>query len=124
MAPLIGFASLLGGLWFAAAMPVLVVMLAVGYYRGKRHAAPLIIAGVMTAVFYVAATTFWNVAAADWPMSLPKTFEAAVDSEQYGHPVEHRAENILVWMLLGSSIAALAAGALTAATQRKRLRLA
>lgn len=124
MAPLIGLASLLSGLWFVAAMPVLIAVFATKYFRGKGTAAPLVITVVMTVVFYAAASTIWNLAAPDWPLSLPRTFEASIDSRQYGHPVEHQAETILVWMLLGSTLAASVAGAITTALQWKQLRAA
>jgi hypothetical protein len=50
---------------------------------------------------YIAAgATVWFIAPPEWLLSFPQTLAASVDSETYGHPVEHYAESLLIVMLI------------------------
>jgi hypothetical protein len=52
-------------------------------------------------VGYIAAgATVWFIAPPEWTLSFPQTLAASVDSETYGHPIEHYAESLLVVMLM------------------------
>jgi len=120
MAPLIGLLALVCGLWFLLGMPAVAAAFAWEHRRngGKRRG--LLVAVVMLVVFHVSAILIWRMGTADWNLSFPATLEASVNSEKYGHPVEHRAEVMVVWLLLYSALAAAAAGAITAALIRPK----
>lgn len=52
-------------------------------------------------VGYIAAgATVWIITPPEWTLSFPQTLAASVDSDTYGHPVEHYAESVLVVMLI------------------------
>lgn len=51
---------------------------------------------------------------AEWTLSFPQTLAASVDSETWGHPIEHYAESLLVVMLAACTVSAAAFGAMTA----------
>jgi len=87
--------------------------------QGRKTRTSLVIASVMLVVFCVSAGLIWTVVSADWGLSFLTTLEASVNSAKYGHPVEHRAETIVAWLLMLSTFAALVAGAVAAAVDAK-----
>jgi hypothetical protein len=95
-------------------MPILAAGFAWEYRRSRKANSGLIIAVVMLVVFYISAGLIWTVVSANWGLSFLTTLEASVNSEKYGHPVEHRAETMVAWLLLLSTFAALVAGAVAA----------
>jgi hypothetical protein len=111
MAPLIGLITILCGLWFLIGMPVAAAVFALEYRRTRVLRSRLIAAGVMLGVFYITAGLLWGNMTTDWNLSFPTTLKATVDSETYGHEVEHRAEVMIVNLVLLSTLAAAAAGA-------------
>jgi hypothetical protein len=118
MAPLIGLLSLLCGIWFLLGMPVVSAVFALEYRRSRRRLTSLLVAVVMLVVFYVSAGLIWRLGTTDWHLSFLATLEAAGDAEKYGHPVEHWAELMVVWLMLGSTLAAAIAGLFTAVARR------
>jgi hypothetical protein len=96
-------------------MPVIVAVLAWQDRRVKRLSAGLLTAVVMLVVFFTSAVLLWSLGTADWKLSFLTTLEASVNAEEYGHPIESRAERIVVWLLIYSTMAAGLAGAVTAA---------
>ena len=46
----------------------------------------------------------------DWALPFWETLAATVDAEKYGHPVEHAAEVIVIWMLFGAVAGAVISG--------------
>ena len=103
--------------------PAALVILAIEYRRTGRHATAL--AGACCAVvgFLAGGGAVWKLVASVWHLSFLTTVEAAVNAEKYGHPVEHTAENILVWVLFGGVVAGLISGAGAALALRTRSRL-
>jgi pheromone shutdown protein TraB len=95
-------------------MPIVTADCAWEYHRGRKTHAGLVIAVVMLVVFYISAGLIWTVVSADWGLSFLTTLEASVNSAKYGHPVEHRAETMVAWLLMLSTLAALVAGAVAA----------
>lgn len=114
MAGLIGMACLLSGLWFLIGMPVVVAIYAYQCGRNRRLTTGLLVAAVMLMVFYVSATLLWREFAAHyWHQSFLTALDASGNAAKYGHPVEHTAEVLLVWLLIVSTLSAVAAGAVT-----------
>lgn len=70
--------------------------------------------------YIVAGAIVWSIVPAAWTLSFPQTLAASVDSETYGHPVEHYAENVLVVMLAACVSGSILFGAM--ATYGGRLR--
>ena len=64
-----------------------------------------------------------NVIPFHWDMSFWTTLGASVQSGKYGHPVEHKAEGILIWVLFFSVSSATAAGMAAVAVTKLRRRL-
>ena len=53
---------------------------------------------------YIAAgATVWFITPPEWTLNFPQTLAASVDSETYGHSIEHYAESLLVVMLVASA---------------------
>lgn len=64
-------------------------------------------------VGYIAAgATVWLIVPPEWTLSFPQTLAASVDSETYGHPIEHYAESLLVVMLIACVLGAALSGAI------------
>jgi hypothetical protein len=64
-------------------------------------------------VGYIAAgATVWLIVPPEWTLSFPQTLAASVDSETYGHPIEHYAESLLVVMLIACVLGAALFGAI------------
>jgi len=58
-------------------------------------------------VGYVAAgTAVWSIVGPEWTLSFPQTLAASVDSQTYGHAIEHYAESLLVVMLIACVLGA------------------
>ena len=68
------------------------------------------------------AALIWNLRPSDWKLPLSETFAASVDAVKYGHPVEHYAEAILVWMMFASVAGAVVAGGVTTLLSRRLLK--
>jgi hypothetical protein len=117
MAPLFGLVSLLCGFWFLLGMPITAAVFAWQDRRSRKLSTGLLVAVVMLVVFYISAALIWRLGTADWNLSFLTTLEASVDSEKYGHKVEHRAEVIVVWLLVESTSTAVLAGVVTTASE-------
>jgi len=125
MAPFLGLVSLLCACFFLVALPVMVAVFAWQDRRVKKLSTGFLTAVVMLVVFFTSAVLLWSLGTADWKLSFPTTLEASVNAEKYGHAIESRAERIVVWLLIYSTMAAGLAGAVTPAvwyfwTRRRR----
>ena len=79
--------------------------LALVFSRSNRK--PYTSALLWTVVGYLAAgTAVWFSAPSEWTLSFPHTLAASVDSQTYGHPIEHYAESLLVVMLVACVLGA------------------
>ncbi len=118
LGPLLGLLALLSGLFFLLALPFLAAVCAWQDRRRGRMSTGLLVSAVMLVAFYACAGLIWRLGTADWPLSFLTTLEAAADAAKYGHPVEHRAEVMVVSLLLTSTLTAVVAGTVTAAARR------
>ena len=118
MAPLFGLLSILCGLWFVLGMPIMAAVFAVEYRRSGKMNTGLVVVVVMLVGFYIIAGLIWRLGSTDWHLSFLTTLEASVNSEEYGHAVEHRAETMVAWLLMLSTLTALFAGAAAAQIYR------
>jgi hypothetical protein len=66
--------------------------------------------------------SIWSLVPRSWPLSLWETFAASVNSDKYGHPVEHYAEPTVLWILFGAVATAVATGVAAAMAERLRIR--
>lgn len=62
--------------------------------------------------YITAGATVWLIVPPEWTLSFPQTLAASVDSETYGHPIEHSAESLLVVMLIACVLGAALCGAI------------
>jgi hypothetical protein len=69
-------------------------------------------------VFSISAGLIWRLDSVDWPFPFLTTLGASENAEKYGHVIEHRAETLIVVLLMFSSFAALVAGATTVVVRR------
>ncbi len=116
MASLIGLASLLSGLWFLIGMPVVLGIYTYKYLRCRILPTGLLVAAIMLLVFYASGLLLWRQFATHyWQQSLLTALDASGNAAKYGHPVEHAAEVLLVWLVTISALSATAAGVVTAA---------
>ena len=56
--------------------------------------------------FVAAGVAVWSIAPPEWTLSFPQTLAASVDSQTYGHPIEHYAESLLAVMLIACVLGA------------------
>jgi hypothetical protein len=69
------------------------------FSRSGRQPRPVVL--FWAVVGYTAAgATVWFMVPPEWTLSFPQTLAASIDSETYGHPIEHYAESLLVVMLI------------------------
>jgi len=112
--PLIGMASFLAGIWFLFGMPIVFVVSGWGYVRSRKLSTGFLVSTVMLIVFFATAGLLWaHFSGKFWNMSFGHARTAAVDAANYGHPVEHTAEVLLVNLLIFSTLSSVAAGAIT-----------
>jgi hypothetical protein len=69
--------------------------------------------------YLAAGTAVWFITPPEWTLSFPQTLAASVDSQTYGHPIEHYAESLLVVMLIACVLGAAVLSAI--ATFGRRL---
>jgi hypothetical protein len=122
MASLVGMFCLLGGIWFLFGMPILAATGSWGFYKKNRTPAVFVVAAVMLVVFYLTAGLMWLLLSIDWNLSFLSTFEATINPGKYGLAVTHRAEVILISLLIVSTLAAVAAAAVAAGIARSRIK--
>jgi hypothetical protein len=73
--------------------------LALIFGRSRKQLYPSVL--FWAVVGYIASgATIWFIVPPEWTLSFPQTLAASVDSETYGHPIEHYAESLLVVMLI------------------------
>lgn len=110
--------ALLGGMSFIALMPV-VLLSAVRPWNPHKLVTP----SMMVIAFFIGGILSWNLISFHWDMSFWTTLKASVQSEKYGHPVEHKAEGILIWVLFFSVSSATVTGMVAVAATKLRKRL-
>ena len=60
---------------------------------------------------YIAGALFvWTLVPRDWTLPFWTTLAATVNAAKYGHPVEHYAEGIVIWMIFGAVVGAVVGG--------------
>ncbi len=117
MGPLLGLLSLFCAYWFLVVMPVIAAVFAWQDYRIKKLSTALLTVIVMIAVYFASAVLIWTLGTADWKLSFLATLEASVNAEKYGAAIESRAERMVIWLLIYSTLAAALAGAVTPAAR-------
>jgi hypothetical protein len=121
MAVVLSLFLLLAAVFFIALLPVALAVLAVRFARSGRRPTALIPAFVMWVGYWIGGLGSWALVAPRWPMPFWQTLAASVDAETYGHPLEHQAENILVFVLFAAVLTALASWGTTWVAGRVRL---
>jgi hypothetical protein len=114
--------AVVGGALFVVIVPILLAS-AAQHRRTQGARATLVVSSTIVIAFLVGGILSWNLIPFHWDMPFWTTLKASVDSEKYGHPVEHKAEGILIWVLFGSVSSAISAGAVTALAGKLRHRL-
>lgn len=79
-----------------------------------------VVAGILCG-FIAGALFVWSLVPSDWKLPLSTTLGATVNAEKYGHPVEHAAEGIVIWMLF-AAVAGAVVGGFAAHIARNSLR--
>jgi uncharacterized protein (TIGR02246 family) len=121
LAPLIGLACFACGIWFLFGMPVVTIVSAWRLCRSRKVTTGFIVSIVMLIAFFVAAGLIWSYSKAHfWNLPFVDALRAAGDTARYGNPVEDTAEDILVMLLVLSTLSAVAAGVITGVARRRR----
>jgi len=77
-----------------------------------RRPCPVVPAGMLCG--YIAGALFvWTLVPRDWTLPFWTTLAASVNAEKYGHPLEHSAEGIVIWIMFGAVVGAVLGGFLT-----------
>ncbi len=121
---MLAFASLfivLGTALFVFVLPVVLTVLSIQYARSGRRPPALVPALVLWAGFWTGGLVCWSLVSTRWSMPFWHTLAASVNSEKYGHVLEHQAENILFFVLLASVCTALLSWGVTWLAGRLRL---
>lgn len=111
---------LTGGLLLATGLPVAAAVLALKSHLTPKTRRRLRLALVSSIAFYIGLAICWRLLTPGWHLPVWTTIQASVDSETFGHPVEHQAENLLCWTLLGAEMLSFAATGLTSFVLRGR----
>jgi len=109
----------LAALGFIAFMPPLIAALIIHGWRARTRGPFLRIASAAVVGFAAGAGVVWLLVSRAWNYSFLTTLAASGNAAKYGHPVEHTAETILVWMAFAALLGALSSVGL-AAVVRKR----
>ncbi len=111
LAPLIGLACLASIIWFLFGMPVVVLISGYRSFRSRRLSASFLVSFVIIIAFFLTAIILWKLLTVqEWNLSLLNAFQAAGDTARYGNPVEDTAEDVLVALLVLSTLSAAASG--------------
>ena len=111
LAPLLGLACLVSIIWFLFGMPVVVLISGYSSFRSGRLSASFLVSFVMIIAFFFTAIILWDlITTREWNLSLLNAFQAAGDTARYGNPVEDTAEDVLVALLVLSTLSAAASG--------------
>jgi hypothetical protein len=118
LAPLIGLACLASILWFLFGMPVVVLVSGYRSFRSGRLSTSFLVSFVMIIAFCLTAIILWAILTAqEWNLSFLNAFQAAGDTARYGNPVEDTAEDVLVALLVLSTLSAAVSGMITGAAR-------
>jgi hypothetical protein len=103
---------LIGGL------PVALLSLGLEYCRSRSNGRAFGIAGFVAVGFLLGGSLAWLLLPSSWNMSLWKTIGAAFSVGRYSHEIEHRAEQVLLYMLFFANLGAIATGIVAATITR------
>ena len=120
MLTLIAQMTMLTGLLLLCALPIALVFYSCIYFRSGVVLRGLWVSLMMSSAFLLAGVVSWYAMTPGWHLSFATTLAASVDSQSYGHPVEHTAENLLVAVLFFAVVSSMAAGALAGFNLRRR----
>jgi ketosteroid isomerase-like protein len=122
IAPLIGMACFLSGIWFLLGMPIVFLIQTWKSIRALKVSTGFLVSVVMLIAFFLTAALFWrHLAAHEWNLSFV-TLSAALDSARYGNPVEDTAEGVLISLITLSTLSALAAGVIIGSSRKLWIR--
>lgn len=114
IAPLIGLACFACAIWFLFGMPVVAVVSVWKAIQRRKLSIVALVSLVMLLAFFLVALLLWNyISAHYWNLSFGHALRAAGDTARYGNPVEDTAEDVLVFLLVLSTLSAAAAGLIT-----------
>jgi ketosteroid isomerase-like protein len=123
IAPLIGMGCFLCGVWFLFGMPVVVLVQSCKFFRSGKMSTGFLVSAVMLIAFFVTAVLLWrHYTVQEWNLPFWAALRAAGDTARFGNPVEDTSEDILVSLLMLSTLAAAGAGILTGLTRRACVR--
>ena len=91
-------------------LPVVLLSLLIERRRTRANARAILITLLVAAGFLTGGLLAWWLRPFPWDMPLWETAYASVNSEKYGHPLEHQAERILLYVLFFGDLGAIAAG--------------
>lgn len=112
---------LLGGAFFLLVLPVVLTVLTIQFVRTGKRSAVLLPALITWVGFWLGGLATWTMIAQRWSMTFWQTLAASVDAETYGHPLEHQAESILVFVLFAAVVTALMSWGTTWVARKVRL---
>jgi hypothetical protein len=113
--------TLLAGLLLIVALPIALVIRLSTYSRHRIWTRDLSLTLMPAVGFFGAGIVTWYTLGAGWHLPFLTTVVASVDSQKYGHPVEHAAENLLVAVVFFSVIGSIAgAGTARLLTLKRR----
>lgn len=105
----LAFFTIVTGFLLIVALPLALTMQVITCCRDRVWTRNLSLTLVAVAGFLAAGILSWYTLGAGWHLAFFTTIAAAIDSETYGHPVEHAAENLLVAVLFFSVTGCIAA---------------
>lgn len=101
-------------------IPIVFLVRLVRAIANRGQVRGLVIPGVFIASALVSGWLIWQAVPPEWTLPFWTTVKAGVDSETYGHQIEHAAEVIATDVIVASMLGgALAAGAATWLTRRR-----
>ncbi len=111
---------LLASFLLLATMPLVALVLLFTSIRKRGPWGMVLMAVSFVAGSCAGGALAWSSVPADWSLRFRTTMEAAVNTEKYGHTIEHAAENILVFVTFASVVGGTLCTGITAGSLKLR----
>lgn len=76
----------------------------------NRRLGPVLVPAGILCGYIAGGLLVWSLIPREWTLPFWTTLAATVDSEKYGHPVEHYAEGIVIGMMFGGVVGSFMGG--------------
>jgi hypothetical protein len=95
-------------------MPVAFVVFGCRYLLTGKHGRDVLITGVFLVGALGGGFVVWQLVPSEWTLPFWRTLKATVDTEKYGHAVEHYAEGVVMMITFAALLGGIASAGVAA----------